>query len=101
VADDLIAQRDRLRTQMFDPLWRTAVEAGGYENTNATTRKRIRQKAKHRTTAWLAAKMQMLAVECDINTFTAEQCRAAWKALQGVTYAEIRAWAKTNERRAA
>lgn len=93
--------RSKLHEQMFDPLWKTAVEAGGYTETTCQQRKRIRQRARHRVYAYLADRLGLTRDECHIGMFNLEQCRAAWKALQGVTYAEIRAWAKDNERRAA
>lgn len=33
--------------------------------------------------------------ECHTANFTLEQCRAAWRALSGVAYPEIREWHKS------
>lgn len=76
---------------------KTAAESGGYADTTSRQRKRIRQKARGRVYAFLAARMGLTTEECHIGHFDIEQCRAAWLALQGRTYAEIRAWAKSKE----
>ncbi|WP_293862302.1 zinc-finger-containing protein [uncultured Alsobacter sp.] len=94
---ELRAARSKLHDQMFDPLWKTAAESGGYADTTSRQRKRIRQKARGRVYAFLAARMGLTTEECHIGHFDIEQCRAAWLALQGRTYAEIRAWAKSKE----
>lgn len=98
---DLNAHRQKLREQMFDPLWKLAVEEGGYGDTTSKERKRIRQRARCRVYNYLKAHLGLTEEECKLSTFSREQCDAAWKVLKGITYADIRAWAKDNERRAA
>lgn len=92
----------RLRAEVhqhLDPIWREAARTGGY------TRREIRkytgpaayyfeQSARCRVYGWLAEQMQLTADECHAAKFSAAQCRQAIDLLAGVTFAEIRRWAK-------
>lgn len=92
----------RLRAEVhlyLDPLWRDAALTGGY--TRRETRKftgsaayYFEQSARCRVYAWLAEQMLLTADECHAAKFTAEQCREAIAHLSGITFIEIRHWAK-------
>lgn len=68
-----ILQRDRL-----EPLW---------------SRELLPPLARGRVLRFLAWKLELEVEEADVEAFTLEQCRAAWIALQGVRYPDVREWA--------
>lgn len=92
----------RLRAEVhlhLDPVWQQAALTGGY------TPKEIRkfsgpgayyfeQVARTRVYAWLAERMGMTREECHAAKFTAAQCEQAIAILAGVSFAEVRSWAK-------
>lgn len=92
--------RTLLHKRMLDPLWQTAdqIYEGGFESELAHTI--VRGKARIRVYAFMASRLAMTKEECHTGLFDLDQCRAAWRALQGVSYAEIREWAKVREKAA-
>lgn len=54
--------------------------------------------ASARVLSFLAHHLGLPREACDPEQFTLEQCRAAWEALTGVSYADIRAWARLGHR---
>lgn len=93
---DLETRRARgmLHERMIDPLWKTAVESCGYEPEDPRARRIIMNAARTRVYAWLAYKMGLTQQETHTGQFSVVECRRAWIALKGVTYPEIRDWAK-------
>lgn len=89
--------RMKLHDRMIDPLWVTADETGDYAPEDEKARIVIRQAARGRVYAYLAEKMGLDRKDTHTANFTLEHCRDAWRALQGVTYPEIRAWAKARK----
>lgn len=89
--------RMKLHDRMIDPLWMTADQTGDYAPEDEKARMIIRQAARGRVYAYLAHKMGLDRKDTHTANFTLEQCRDAWQALQGVTYPEIRAWAKARK----
>ena len=59
----------------------------------------MQRAARVRVYRFLAARMGLTEEQCHVGMFTLEQCREAWGALQGVTYPQIRDWAKFGDRR--
>ncbi|GJD55215.1 zinc-finger-containing protein [Methylobacterium dankookense] len=89
----LRAARIKLHERMVDPLWRFADRCGAYEPESEAAREKIRRAARVRVYSFLADRMGLSRDETHVSMFDLEQCRDAWRALQGVTYPEIRAWA--------
>lgn len=85
--------RIKLHEQMLDPLWETADRCGLYAPESEQARQVIRFAARSRVYAFLAHRMGLTKEQTHVSLFDLEQCRAAWRALQGVTYPEIREWA--------
>lgn len=94
---DLRDARMKLHDQMLDPLWKNAVAAGGYEPEDEKARAIIVSTARRRVYAFLADRMGLTKDETHTALFSLEQCRQAWRALRGVTYAQIREWAKARK----
>jgi hypothetical protein len=94
---ELRAARITLHNRMIDPLWRTAVEAIGYTPEDPKARKIIMNTARARVYEFLGFKMGLDKDECHVGEFDLETCRRAWRALQGVDYAQIREWAKARK----
>ncbi|CUA90875.1 Protein of unknown function (DUF3268) [Chelatococcus sambhunathii] len=90
---ELRRARMLLHDQMIDPLWMTAIEAGGYQPEDRAARAKIVRAARNRVYAFLAERLGLSREETHTAFFDLETCRRAWRALQGVTYPEIRAWA--------
>lgn len=86
--------RIKLHERMIDPLWETADVSGLYVPEDEQARKVIRFAARGRVYAFLAHRMGLTKEQTHVSLFDLEQCRAAWRALQGVTYPEIREWAR-------
>lgn len=59
----------------------------------------IKRTARKRVYEFLSERMGLAFEDTHVAMFSIEECRAAWVALRGVTYADVRAWAK--ERKAA
>lgn len=93
----LRAARSLLHERMLDPLWKTADVSVDYEPESDRARLKIRMKARKRVYAFLADRLRIPQDDCHTGMFDIEQCRAAWRALRGITYREIRAWARQHE----
>lgn len=91
---ELRRARGILHERMVDPLWRGAIETCGYEPEDARARAIITRTARRRVYEFLADRLGIPFAETHVAMFDVEQCRAAWVALRGVGYPEIRAWAK-------
>lgn len=96
---DLRRARRMLHERMIDPLWQTADRSGAYGPLDEEGRRVVRQAARGRVYGFLADRMGLTRDETHTGLFDLEQCRAAWRALSGVAYPEIREWAQ--RRRAA
>lgn len=79
---------------LLDPIWREAWR----EYPAAAKRPHITRLARVRCYEWLADRMGLTAEECHTGLFTIEQCREAYRLLKGVTYSEIRDWAKARRK---
>ncbi|MFC6790631.1 zinc-finger-containing protein [Methylobacterium komagatae] len=88
-----------LHHRRIDPLWKNAPETGGYNTTDDGAVNVIRKAARGRVYGFLAERMGLTRDTCHTAMFTLEQCREAWVALNGVTYPQIRDWAKFGDRR--
>lgn len=100
-----------LHNEMLDPLWENAWREPCYANTQShpsggrrangkearDSRKTILKAARGRVYAFLAFKLGIADQDCHTGHFDIETCRLAWTALRGVTYAEIREWAKSRK----
>ncbi|MDR3488742.1 MAG: zinc-finger-containing protein [Bradyrhizobium sp.] len=102
--------RSKLHNLMLDPLWMEAWRDPAYaadREADASGRKRTAQQrigdiqrcARTRVYEYLADKLGLTREQCHTGEFDLETCRRAWTALKGVSYSEIRAWAR--ERREA
>lgn len=91
--------------EKFDPIWKNAplencYAPDGKENGRswAARRAAIQGAARVRCYRWLANRMGMSMDDCHIAMMTIEECRKAWRILSGgITYPEIRAWAKAQK----
>ncbi|MCK7474048.1 MAG: DUF3268 family zinc-finger domain-containing protein [Rhodopseudomonas palustris] len=83
--------RIKLHHRMIDPLWKTADNY--YKPTSNKERNTIRRCARTRVYAYLANRMGISASDCHTGMFSIDQCRAAWAALKGITYEDIRSLA--------
>ena len=89
--------RMRLHQNVLDPLWQGAINEIGYEPEDEKARAIIRNVARKRVYAFLAAKMGIRKDDAHTGLFDIEQCRRAWRILREVDYREIRAWAKAKK----
>lgn len=89
--------RMKLHEQMINPLWMEADRSGLYKPEDDKARAMIRNAARGRVYAYLADKLGIPPAETHTAKFDLERCRDAWRALRGVTYAEIREWAKARK----
>lgn len=96
---ELRRARTILHNDRLDPLWKTAIATGGYTPEDPKARAIIRNTARARVYEWLAWKLGMPREDVQVGQMTLDECRRAWRALAGVDYPTIRAWAKA--RRAA
>ena len=80
--------RELLAERMIYPLIHEAT--GGQEN--------LQPLAIDRLTGFLADRMSIEPEACEVARFDLEQCRAAWKALRGVTFDDVRQWAQRHRR---
>jgi hypothetical protein len=94
---ELRKARMLLHEKVLDPLWKTAADTGGYHPEDAKARIRICRSARRRVYAYLAFKLGIERDDTHTGMFDLERCRDAWRALQGVTYPEIRDWWKAQE----
>lgn len=93
--------RVTLHEQMVDPLWKTAVESVGYTPEDPRAIAIIRNTARARVYEYLGWRLGLDRDECHVAQFDLVQCRRAWVALRGITYPEIRDWAKARKAKAA
>ncbi len=96
---ELRRARSMLHDNMIDPIWKSAVASGGYAPENEEAAAKIRSAARGRVYAYLAHRLGIARKVCHTGMFSIEQCRAAWMALRGVSYPEIRAWYKAQPRK--
>ena len=91
--------RGKLHDRMLDPLWKTSIESCGYRPESERAAKIIKLKARVRVYRFLAERLGIAdpGRDCHVAMFDIETCRRAWRALQGVTYPEIRERAKQQE----
>lgn len=83
---------------LLDPIWQQADQFYADMKTDRD-RKLVRRLARVRVYEFLTHSLGITADECHVGMFEIERCRKAWKALHGVDYGTIRAWAR--QRRAA
>lgn len=87
---------------LLDPLWLDAHKEPEYasarkEGDEAERRKAlaiIKRTARKRVYEWLADQMELEFDRTHVALFDIDQCRRAYRALRGVTYAQVRAWAR-------
>ena len=86
-----------LHNERLDPIWLHAETCGAYDPEDGRAISMIRNRARHRVYAWLAEQLGISRDECHTAQFDLDRCRAAWIALKGVQYIDIRAWGKERE----
>lgn len=74
----------------MDPLWQGAYA----DQRNDYKRKGLCLLARRRIYEFLAERMGLSEDECHTGAFDMPQCRQAWRLLHGLTYDDVRAWAK-------
>lgn len=80
----------------IDPIWRNCMSE--YREPGKLSNGALLKIARRRVYSWLAYKLGGLTEdECHIGNFDAEQCEAVIRICEGVSYAEIRDWFKSNE----
>jgi len=101
-----------LHEKMIDPLWQNAWRDPAYAESqdhptkgrrangaySRNCRKDISRIARLRVYEFLADRLNIPQDQTHTGIFDLETCRLAWRALQGVTYSEIRIWAKDRQR---
>jgi hypothetical protein len=92
---ELRAARMKLHDRRIDPIWRNAWR--DYQNVDAKSRKNITRTARVRVYEFLADSLGLSRDETHTGMFDLEMCRRAWRALDGVTYQQIREWAKARK----
>lgn len=85
------------RARMFlhkrmDPLWQTADLTGGYGTLSQKDARAVQVAARARIYRFLAACLKVDPERCHTAQFSLEQCRAAWRVLEGAAYPEIKDW---------
>ena len=98
---ELRRARMTLHHDVLDPLWLNAPATGGYEPEDLKARGRIQGSARGRVYAWLADRMGLTREQTHTALFDLDQCRRAYRLLKGVTYPEIRQWAKARKKQEA
>lgn len=88
-----------LHLRSIDPLWKDAPMSGGYGRLDADGIKTVQRAARGRVYGSLATHVGFTRETCHTAIFTLEQCREPWTALKGISYSEIRDWAKYGEGR--
>lgn len=91
--------RTILHHRRLDPLWKNAARTGGYGSLNEQGVKTVQKAARGRVYGFLAERMGLTRETCHTAMFTIEQCREAWAVLSGVSYPQIREWAKYGDRK--
>ncbi len=87
----------RVHGRLDRPIWKTAAATCGYEPEDARAEAIIRATARRRVYAWLSDRLGIPSEETHTGMFDIETCRRAWRALEGISYDEIRAWAKSRQ----
>jgi hypothetical protein len=78
---ELRRARMMLHNQRLDPLWKNApLQYGNHGRRRALAYK------------FLAHRMGIRGDDCHTGMFSLEQCRSAWRALHGVTFADVEAF---------
>ena len=70
----------------IDPLWQNADRAHGIKTSAGV---RARQMARDRVYSFLSDRLGIDRRDCHIGEFDLARCRAAGKAMQGITYSQI------------
>jgi hypothetical protein len=90
---ELLRAQMLLQQQMIDPLWQTAHLTGGYGRLDEEGARVVCLAARQRVYGFLAARLGLPREQAQADLFDLDQCRAAWRALQGVDYPAIKDWA--------
>lgn len=90
---ELRRARNLLHKRQLDKIW---LDAWKDYDLNASKEEvaKFRRIARSRVYAYLAHQLGIDRKETHTAMFTLEQCREAWKALDGITYRTVRAWWK-------
>ena len=91
---ELRRARQIFHDRRFDPLWQKADRMPCYEPEDDEARRLIRKAARGRAYAYLAERLGLTRKECHTAKFDLEECRRAWRALEGVTAEIVRTWHK-------
>jgi hypothetical protein len=86
-----------LHERLLDPLWMEADRNPIYTPESNNARRMIRAKARSRVYRYLAQQLGIDRKNCHTGMFDLARCRAAWTALNGVTYPQIRDWDKAQK----
>lgn len=91
--------RRALHAEVLDPLWREAWRSPTYAGRTLTPAilDRIARTARRRVYDWLAEHLDLAEAEAHVAMFDLETCEAARRALTGVTYEDVREWARPFE----
>lgn len=98
---ELRAARTILHNERVDPLWKNAISSVGYQPEDPRAIVIIRNTARARVYQFLGYKLGLEKEDCHIAMFTLDECRRAWRALQGADYPTIRNWAKARKAKVA
>jgi hypothetical protein len=91
---ELRRARSMLHDQRIDPIWRSAASFYGPSPNLPPPKPGLLQSvARNRVYGFLADRLGISAAESHTGMFDIETCRLAWRALEGVSYAEVREWA--------
>ena len=106
--EELRRARAMLRHDMVEPLSRRAIDLPCYAEARALPsespegqKKRaiVRRTAEKRVREYAAERLGLDAFAVDMLDI--EQCREAWRALRGISYEDVRAWAHARPKAAA
>lgn len=92
--------RRELHDDVLDPIWRSALETGGYRDYQLRTHiaPAVVRKARERVYGWLAERLGLGHRETHVGLFDLETCRRAEEILKGVDYPKIQAWGRNKDR---
>lgn len=91
--EQLRKARILLHERMIDPLWREGADAF-YQEGDSAAKRRLRQVARARVYAFLAHRLGIKRKDCHTGLFDLDTCRRAWRALDGVSYSQVRTWTR-------
>jgi hypothetical protein len=82
----------------FDPLWKVAHAHEAYADSTKDRKGLaiISKTARRRCYRFLAERLGLAFEDMHIALLDIEECRRAWVALRGVTYDQVRVWAKNH-----